>query len=49
MSVVPPMIMSVIMLCPYNSVLETAFIKHRRYKNNYTDAKEMTLKYAVVN
>ena len=36
-------------LCLHNSVLETAFIRHRRYKNNYTDAKEMTLKYAVVN
>ena len=33
----------------HNSVLETAFIRHRRYKNNYNDAKEMTLKYAVVN
>ena len=30
-------------LCLHNSVLETAFIRHRRYKNNYTDAKEMTL------
>ena len=36
-------------LCLHNSVLETAFIRHRRYKNNYTDSKEMTLKYAVVN
>ena len=36
-------------LCLHNSVLETAFIRHRRYKNNYTDAKEITLKYAVVN
>ena len=36
-------------LCLHNSVLETAFIRHRRDKNNYTDAKEITLKYAVVN
>ena len=36
-------------LCLHNSVLETAFIRHRRYKNNYTDAKEITVKYAVVN
>ena len=31
-------------LCLHNSVLETAFIRHRRYKNNYPDAKEMTRK-----
>ena len=36
-------------LCLHNSVLKTSFIRHRRYKNNYTDAKEMTLKYAFVN
>ena len=36
-------------LCLHNSVLETAFIRHRRYKNNYTEVKEITLKYAVVN
>ena len=34
-------------LCLHKSVLETAFIRHRRYKNTYTDVKEMTLKYVV--
>ena len=29
-------------LCLQISVLETAFIRHHHYKNNYTDAKEMT-------
>jgi len=29
-------------LCLNKIVLETAFIRHRRYKNNFTDVKEMT-------
>ena len=33
-------------LCLYNSVLKTTFIRHRRYKSNYTDA---TPNYAAVN
>ena len=36
-------------LCRHNSVLKTTFIRHRRYKSNYTDAKEMILNCAVVN
>ena len=36
-------------LCLHKSVLETVFIRHHRYKNKYTDGKEMTLNYAVVN
>lgn len=33
------------LLCLNKTVLETAFIKHRRYKKIFTDVKEMTLKY----
>ena len=29
------------------SVLEVAFIKHRRYKGNFTEVKEMTLKLVI--
>ena len=32
-------------LCLNKIVLETAFIRHRHYKNNFTDVKEMTAKY----
>ena len=29
------------------SIIEVAFIKHRRYKGNFTEVKEMTLKLVI--
>ena len=35
-------------ICLHKTVLQTAFIQHCRYKKNFTDVKNMTVKYVCL-